>query len=122
MPNQYINKVIYGGRTLIDLTSDTVEASKLLLGTKAHDKSGAQIGGTCTFDVDSTDATAAAAEILAGKTAYVSGNKLTGTMKNNGAVRMRMLQFLRVSTMAVVKWESTQPKKVSWLPTIFERA
>ena len=69
MPNQYINKVIYGGRTLIDLTSDTVEASKLLLGTKAHDKSGAQIEGTCTFDVDSTDATAAAAEILAGKTA-----------------------------------------------------
>ena len=86
MPNKYINKVIYGGRTLIDLTSDTVEASKLLLGTKAHDKSGAQIEGTCTFDVDSTDATAAAAEILAGKTAYVSGNKLTGTMKNNGAV------------------------------------
>lgn len=38
MPNQYINKVIYGGRTLIDLTSDTVEASKLLLGTKAHDR------------------------------------------------------------------------------------
>lgn len=56
MPNQYINKVIYGGRTLIDLTSDTVEASKLLLGTKAHDKSGAQIEGICTFDVDSTDA------------------------------------------------------------------
>ena len=81
MPNQYINKVIYGGRTLIDLTSDTVEASKLLLGTKAHDKSGAQIEGTCTFDVDSTDATAAAAEILAGKTAYVSGNKLTVSKK-----------------------------------------
>ena len=90
MPNQYINKVIYGGRTLIDLTSDTVEASKLLLGTKAHDKSGAQIEGTCTFDVDSTDATAAAAEILAGKTAYVSGNKLTGTMKNNGAVSKKI--------------------------------
>lgn len=89
MPNQYINKVIYGGRTLIDLTSDTVEASKLLLGTKAHDKSGAQIEGTCTFDVDSTDATAAA-EILAGKTAYVSGNKLTGTMKNNGAVSKKI--------------------------------
>lgn len=38
MPNQYINKVIYGGRTLIDLTSDTVEASKLLLGTKAYNR------------------------------------------------------------------------------------
>lgn len=58
MPNQHINKVIYGGKTLIDLTGDTVEASKLLSGIKAHDKSGAQIEGTCTFDVDSTDATA----------------------------------------------------------------
>ena len=86
MPNQNVNKVIYGGRVLIDLTGDTVDPSKLLKGSKAHDKSGAQIEGACTFDVDSTDATAVAAEILFGKTAYVSGNKLTGTMKNNGAV------------------------------------
>lgn len=86
MSNQYINKVIYGGRVLIDLTGDTVDPSKLLSGSKAHDKSGAQIEGACTFDVNSTDATATAAEILYGKTAYVSGNKLTGTMKNNGAI------------------------------------
>ena len=64
--------------------------SKLLKGSKAHDKSGAQIEGACTFDVDSTDATAVAAEILFGKTAYVSGNKLTGTMKNNGAVTKKI--------------------------------
>lgn len=81
MPNQNVNKVIYGGRVLIDLTGDTVDPSKLLKGSKAHDKSGAQIEGACTLDVDSTDATAVAAEILFGKTAYVSGNKLTGTMK-----------------------------------------
>ncbi|MCQ4787248.1 hypothetical protein NE670_18500 [Flavonifractor plautii] len=49
-----------------------------------------QIEGACTFDVDSTDATAVAAEILFGKTAYVSGNKLTGTMKNNGAVTKKI--------------------------------
>ena len=30
MANQYINKVIYGNRTLIDLTGDTVEPSKIL--------------------------------------------------------------------------------------------
>jgi hypothetical protein len=54
MPNQYINKVIYGGRTLIDLTSDTVEASKLLLGTKAHDKSGAVSKKITTRDEDVT--------------------------------------------------------------------
>lgn len=44
--NPYVNKVIYGGQTLIDLTSDTVSAAKLLSGETAHDKSGAQITGS----------------------------------------------------------------------------
>lgn len=35
-----INKVIYGGETLIDLTSDTVTADKILSGFTAHDKGG----------------------------------------------------------------------------------
>ncbi len=86
MANQYINKVIYGNRTLIDLTGDTVEASKVLSGYTAHDKSGAPITGTCAYDVNSTDGTAAVAEILVGKTAYARGTKLTGTMPNNGSV------------------------------------
>lgn len=84
--NQNVNKVVYGGDVLIDLTGDTVSKDKLLSGITAHDKSGAKITGECTFDVDSTDATAAVAEILSGKTAYARGSKLTGTMKNNGAV------------------------------------
>ena len=73
MANQYINKVIYGNRTLIDLTGDTVEPSKVLSGVTAHDKSGAPITGTCEYDVNSTDGTAAVAEILVGKTAYARG-------------------------------------------------
>lgn len=80
------NKVIYGGNTLIDLTGDTVTPATMLAGVKAHDKSGEVIEGTCTFDVNSTDATATAAEILKGKTAYTRGSKVTGTMVNNGAV------------------------------------
>ena len=86
MPNSNVNKVIYGGRTLIDLTGDTVSPDKLLTGVTAHDKSGATIEGTCTRDVDSTDATVSEAEILLGKTAYARGAKLTGTMPNKGAI------------------------------------
>lgn len=81
-----VNKVIYGGNTLIDLTADTITADKLAKDVTAHDKSGAIITGTCTFDSDTSDATAAVAELLAGKTAYARGTKITGTMKNNGAV------------------------------------
>ena len=81
-----ISKVVYGGNTLIDLTADTVVADKLLMGYKAHGADGNVINGSCTFDADTQDATASAAEILTGKTAYNKGNKVTGSMKNNGAV------------------------------------
>lgn len=82
----YINKVIYGTEVLIDLTGDTVVAEKLMSGYVAHDKSGAPITGTCDFDVNTQDATATAAELLSGKTAYVRGTKITGTMPNKGAI------------------------------------
>ena len=81
-----VNKVVYGSNTLIDLTADTVEAGKVLSGYTAHDKSGAVITGTCDFDVNSSDANIAVAEMLVGKTAYARGTKLTGTMPNRGAV------------------------------------
>ena len=86
MANKYINKLVVGNETKFDLTADTVAADKLLKNITAHDKSGAPITGTCTFDADTQDATAAVAEILEGKTAYARGAKLTGTMPNKGAV------------------------------------
>ena len=86
MATKQVNKVVYGNRTLIDLTSDTVTKDKILSGFTAHDKSGSIITGTCEFDVNSTDATVAVAEILDGKTAYARGAKLVGTMPNKGAV------------------------------------
>lgn len=70
-----INKVVYGGKTLIDLTGDTVTADKLLEGVTAHGKDGEVVTGACTFDVDSNDANAAVAEVLKGKTAYARGTK-----------------------------------------------
>lgn len=81
-----INKVIYGNKTLIDLTGDTVTPDKLAQGITAHDKSGAIITGTNTYDSNTSDATAKVAEILEGKTAYVAGSKITGTMPYRGTV------------------------------------
>ena len=81
-----ISKVVYGGNTLIDLTSDTITEAKLLAGYTAHGANGEIINGSCDYDSNTQDATAADAEILSGKTAYVKGIKKTGTMKNNGAV------------------------------------
>lgn len=84
--NQYINKVVVNGNTLIDLTADTVTANKVLSSYTFHDKSGALSTGTCTFDSDTSTDTAAVAEILFGKTAHARSSLLTGTMPNNGGV------------------------------------
>lgn len=46
MANAYVNKVVQGNDTLIDLTADTVTVSVMLSGVTAHDASGAPITGT----------------------------------------------------------------------------
>lgn len=78
--------VLSNGTVLIDLTSDTVDASHLLDGYTAHGANGEAVTGTCTYDSDTSDDTATAAEILATKTAHARGTALTGTMTNNGGV------------------------------------
>lgn len=86
MANSYNNKVVLAsGEVLIDLTGDTVDAAHVLDAFTFHDKSGAPVTGTCTYDSDTSDDTAAVGEILSGKTAHARGALLTGTMPNNGA-------------------------------------
>lgn len=95
MANQYVNKVIIGSEVKLDLTQDDITPDKLAYGIKAHDKSGAPIVGSSTFDADTSDANAVAAELLKDKTAYVNGVKVTGTMPNNGA---KTLDIINKST------------------------
>lgn len=84
--NQYVNKVVFGNTTVMDISDTTADASKVLASEKFYDRSGAPQTGSCTFDADTSDADSTAAEILLNKTAYVNGNKLTGSMPNRGAV------------------------------------
>jgi hypothetical protein len=71
------------------------------LGKKFHLPSGEPTTGTNTYDADTSDATAVAAEILTSKTAYKNGSKLTGTMPNRGAV---------TGTISTVDGEYTVPQ------------
>lgn len=49
MANEHVNKVILGTDTLLDLTSDTVEAADVASGKAFHLKSGAPATGTASY-------------------------------------------------------------------------
>lgn len=81
--NTYVNKVVLAdGRTLIDLTGDDVTESDVLSGIKFHKPDGSSATGECTYDADTSDGTATAAEIIEDATAYVNGQAVVGTMPN----------------------------------------
>ena len=54
MANQYVNKVAVNGKTVLDLSGDTVYPGMLAKGITAHDKSGAKITGTLTVPGEET--------------------------------------------------------------------
>lgn len=46
MANQYVNKVVYGTTTLIDLTDSTVTPASLMQGVVAYGADGSRLVGT----------------------------------------------------------------------------
>lgn len=81
-----INKVIYGGNVVMDITDTTAQQAQVLKTFYFYGRDGVKYEGTCTYNADTSDATVTADEIMYGETAYVNGNKITGTMPNRGAV------------------------------------
>lgn len=82
--SQYLN----GTQTIKG--DSNLTAGNIRSGVKIFNVTGSYAGSSSSGGVDTSDATATAANILSGKTAYVNGSKLTGTMTNNGAVSKTM--------------------------------
>ena len=91
MANESINKVVYGNRTLIDLTGDTVESGALLQGFTAHDKSGASITGTLPTYETMTQAEATAGTSTSGK--LISAKVLNDTITGYGYATIQIVRW-----------------------------
>ena len=48
--NPYVNKVVYGNSTVMDISGDTATPSDVLAGATFHDRSGAAQVGTLSLD------------------------------------------------------------------------
>lgn len=72
-----INKVVYGGTTLVDLTGDTVASNKMLQGTTAHGADGSVISGIIPSKAAASYTPSASTQTIP------SGVYLTGTQTIN---------------------------------------
>ena len=74
-------------RTSLGITADKIVKGKSIAGVNGTGETGySSCSSCCPTLASQTSATATAGDILSGKTAYVNGSKITGSMSNKGAV------------------------------------
>lgn len=96
MPSRRLSK---GGGT-VTLTGDALITDVLDGKTFYNDDAQTKLEGTLV-PLDTSDATASAAEILAGETAYVNGEKITGTYNPEKTITPTTLTIPLVITNSV---------------------
>lgn len=79
MANEYVNKVVVGGVTKLDLTGDTVDPEHLMAGYTAHNSSGAPILGTRSAAVVSVNGKTGDV-ILTSSDIQATGNTIQGAL------------------------------------------
>ncbi len=71
----------------LGITADKIVKGKSIAGVSGTGETGySSCSSCCPTLASQTSATATAGDILSGKTAYVNGSKITGSMSNKGAV------------------------------------
>ena len=75
-------------RTSLGITADKIVKGQSIAGVSGTGETGYSSCSSCcpTLASQTSSATAGAGDILSGKTAYVNGSKITGSMSNKGAV------------------------------------
>ena len=105
-----INKVEYGGRVLVDLTADSVEADALVVGHTAHGKDGEPVEGANPYELEATNAEVQTQTDLIGQIAAVLEGKAAGGGGGGSFVE---------GTLAIAAEVSELDVPVGFVPDIF---
>lgn len=109
-----VNKVEYGGNTLIDLTSDTVTPETLAAGVTAHDARGVTIMGTMSNSTlygtcDTAAATAAKTTTITGVDELTTGLTIYVKFTYANGVANPTLQVNNLTAKAIKRYGTTAP-------------